>query len=163
MKANHLQHAIKFGLILGVLRLVIDIVSKELNVTAMQYSLTPYLSLLLEIILIVFAIFIFKLKVNGNTLSIKEAVKIGFIMMIITGTFFFVTYNFYKPEFAQEAYLELTKLREPEKLNEAISNVKNANLNPNYTMGFATNMLKFMFIGLIISAISGVILYKKNN
>ena len=161
MKNNHIQHAVKFGVILGSLRVLLDVSFKVLNVSAMQYNLSSIYGLVIEVVLIVMAIVIYRNTINNQLLSIREALKIGIIMMIITSAFLFLTVNFYHPEFGREKAIAFTKTYQPEKLQETLNNIKISKENPAYLLGFAGNTLKFMFSGLIISFIIGIVLSKK--
>ena len=161
MKNNHIQHAVKFGVILGSLRVLLDVSFKVLNVSAMQYNLSSIYGLIIEIILIVMAIFMYRNTINNQLLSIGEALKIGVIMMIITSAFLFLAVNFYHPEFGEEKAIAFSKLYQPEKLQETLENIRVSKENPAYLVGFAVNILNFMFSGLIISFIIGIVLSKK--
>lgn len=158
---NYVAHAVQFGVILAVLRVLLDVTLKSFDVSAIMYQMSYFLGFILEIIVILIAIKAFRDKYNNGMLSMSEAVKIGLIMMIITSTLLFVSMKFYMPEFAEAKALEVIEQYQPEKYDEMVTAMELAQENPKYLLSFAVSLLWFMFIGLIVSLIGGAI-FKKN-
>lgn len=156
---NHIAHAVKYGLILAVLRALLDISIKYFDANATLFNLSAIIGLVLEFIIVFYAIKVFQLKVKEIT--VKDAVRIGVIMTMITSALLFLSINFYHPEYAQNKLIELTKKVQPDQLEVVLENIKQAKENPNYFSNFATTLVKFIMIGAVIGFISGLIISTK--
>lgn len=153
-----LNHAIQWGVILGVIRILIDVLSKILNVSSLVYSSTSFIGFVIEIIIIVIAIKLFRDKLNNGNLNISQSIKIGLIMMIIVAIFLFLIKTFFEPDFEINKTLEMVEKFQPEKLDEVTDKFNEAKEYPQYIKSFAIIIGWFMFLGLLISAITGAIL-----
>ena len=161
-KNNYLNHAIQYGVILAVIRVLLDVALKTFNVSGMMFSMSSFLAFIIEIILIILAVKIFRDSINNGMLSIPQALKIGIIMMIITGALYFVSANFYMPEYSQTKALEMIEQYQPDKYDDMVAKLDEARENPNYILSFGTVLLWFIFLGALISVIAGAI-FKKND
>ncbi len=155
-KKNHLSHAIKFGVILGVLRALLDIAIKFFDANTVIFNLSAIIGLGLEFVIVLLAVKLFQQK--NEDFNVKDAVKIGVITLIITGAMLFFSVNFYHPEYAQNKLIELTKQVQPDQLETILEGIKQAKENPSYFSNFATTLVKFIMIGAITGLLSGLII-----
>lgn len=158
---NFLPVAFQYGIILGVLRILVDFGLKMADVSAMTYYVGYVIGFVLEIVLIFMAIKYFRDKVNGGLLSFSEAIKIGIVMMIITGVFLFISMSFIDQDFQMRKAIEMTEQYNPDQLEETIEKIEEGKKNPKYFMSFGIFTIYFIFIGFVISAIGGAIFGKK--
>lgn len=156
---THIAYAVKYGIILAVLRALLDISIKYFDANATLFNLSAIIGLVLEFIIVFYAIKVFQLKVKEIT--VKDAVRIGVIMTMITSVLLFLSINFYHPEFAQNKLIELTKKVQPDQLETVLKDIKQAKENPNYFLNFSTTLVKFIMIGAVIGFISGLIVSTK--
>ena len=153
---NHITHAIKFGIILGIIRVLLDVGIKYFDASAVLFNLSAIIGLFIEFIVVFLALKIVQ-KTNPN-LTIKDATKISVVMLMITSALLYFAINFYHPEYAQNKLIVLTKQVQPDQLENILEGIKNTNENPNYIANFATTLVKFIIIGAIIGFLNGVIL-----
>lgn len=156
MKQNkHISQAIKFGIILGLSRVLLDIAIKFFDANVLIFNLSAIIGLTLEVVFIFLVIKFYKKK--DTNLTIKDSVKISIVMMMITGTLLFLSINFYHPEYAQNKLIELTKQVQPNQLESIMESIKQAKENPSYISNLATTLVKFIMIGAVIGFLSGLI------
>ena len=153
---EHIAHAIKFGIILGIIRVLLDIGIKYFDASMMFFNLSAIIGLFIEFVIVLLALKKFKNK--STNLTTKYLVKISVVMLMITGAMLFISINFYHPEYAQNKLIELTKQVQPEQLDTILEGIKQAKENPNYVANFASTIVKFIMIGAIIGVLNGVIL-----
>ena len=159
-KNNHIAHAIKYGIILGIIRVLLDMGIKYFDASAMFFNLSAIIGLFIEFIIVLLALKIYKNK-NADSTT-KNLVKISVVMLMITGAMLFLSINFYHPEYAQNKLIELTKQVKQEQLDKILEGIKQAKENPNYFANFASTIVKFIMIGAIIGVLNGVILTFSN-
>ncbi len=156
-----IPHAVKWGIILGASRVLLDIVLKITDANALLFSMSSIIGFVIEIVLIFIAIKIYRDSENNGQLVITEAIKIGVIMMLLTGALYFVSSQFFMPEFAINKSMEVLENYNPEMAETMAENIDKATENPKYILSFFTTILWFSFLGLLVSLISGLILKKE--
>ncbi len=162
-KNNYINHAIKYGIILGIIRALLDVALKVFDVGGITYTSSSFLGFAIEIIVIVIAVKVFRDVVNNGKILLNQAVKIGVIMMIFTATIYFVVSTFFMPEFAEVKILEVTAEHQPEMYDELLDKFEEAREHPKHMLNFGTTLLWFSFIGAVISLIAGTILKRKQD
>jgi len=162
-KKPYLHLAIQFGIILAVLRVLFDVTLKFTDASGALYFSSFLIGTVLELILIFYAIKSFRDKINNGLLSMSEAIKIGLIMMIITGAFMFVSMTFIEPNYVMEKTLVMIQENQPDSYEETLEAFEDAAENPRYLLAFGSNLMKYMFIGLVLSAIGGAIFKKEQD
>jgi hypothetical protein len=158
---KHISHAIKFGIILGIIRVLLDMSIKYFDANTVIFNLSAIIGLGLEFLIVFLALKIFQQK--DPNLTIKDSTKIGIVMLMITGAILFFSINFYHPEYAQNKLIELTKKVQPDQLENILEGIKQAKENPNYISNFATTLVKFIMIGAILGFLNGVIVTFTNS
>jgi chloramphenicol O-acetyltransferase len=158
---NYVQFAIKWGLILGALRMLLDVLIKILDLSPMVFSASTFIGFLLEIIIVFIAIKSFRDKINNGNLKLVEGVKIGVIIMLITGVFYFISTSFFMPEVAIQKSMQILEQYNPDLAETMAEKVESAQESPNYILSFFSTLLWFSFLGSLISLISSLIL-KRN-
>ncbi len=162
-KKNFLPIAFQYGIILAMLRVLLDFGLKMMDVSAMMYYIGYVIGFVLEIILVFIAIKLFRDKFNNGLLSFTEAIKIGIVMMIIVGIGLFISMSFIDEDFQMRKAIEMVEQYQPDQLDETIEKMEEGKKNPKYFMSFGFFLIYYIFIGFIISAISGAILGKKED
>jgi len=158
---KHISHAIIFGVILGILRVLLDMGIKYFDANATIFNSSAIIGLGLEFIIVFIALKIFINK--DQSLSIKDSTKIGIVMLMITGALLFFSINFYHPEYAQNKLIQLVKKVQPDQLENILDGIKQAKENPNYISNFATTLVKFIMIGAVLGFLNGVIVTFTNS
>ena len=163
-KLNVQKYALGFGLIAGVSRILIDIIPKTLDFSPMAWYSTYGLAFILEVIFITYAIKRFK-KLKGS-LNLGEAVRIGVIIMLVLGLIFtsfsYVYDNFIDSEFTMRKSIEMMENFNPDGVEELEKQFAEAKENKGKSLlGILTYTLYFVFIGAVISLISGAVLRTK--
>ena len=153
-------YAIKFGIILGIIRVLLDMSIKYFDASAVLFNLSAIIGLIIEFIAVFIAL---KIINNSYKITLKDAAKISIIMLIITGAFLFISINFYHPEYAQNKLIELTKQVQPDQLDNILEGIKQSKENPNYISNFASTLVKFIMIGAIIGFLNGIIVTFTNS
>ncbi len=159
-KTNLVEIAVFYGIILAVLRVTTDVILKTLDVSSMTYYIGYVVGFVLEIILVVIAIRKYKKKNNGF-LNFANGLKIGIIMLIITGIAFFLSSAFFDQDFQNRKAIEMVEQYNPEELDNVLEKIEEAKENPKYFISFSLWLIYFIFIGFVISAISSAIMQKK--
>src|SRR5690554_4814227 len=80
---NLQKFVLPFAFLLGLIRILIDIIPKTLSFSAFPYYSTFLIAFIIEIIFIVYVIKRFR-KANG-IINFRQILKIGVIIMFITG------------------------------------------------------------------------------
>lgn len=168
------SHALKWGLIIGIINIIIGLLIYMIDVTMMVGFTYLGISLLVNISLIIYAGFEWR-KANGGFLTFKSAFLATFFTFVVStilGTIFnFLLFNVIDTELSEtltDAAVEqaegiMERFNMPEdQMDEALEKTR-ADTEGRFTAG---GQIKGMFIGLIVSAflaaIVGLIIKKKN-
>lgn len=160
---------IRFGLIGGIVIFILAQLQWQIAQTSMTYGqaeVVGYLSIVLALVSIYFAVRKYREEVGGGFISFGKAFQIGSLTALIPSAFMFVStvifYLSYGDEFKEWAFAQMEKSTPPEKLAEMMEQYQaNQALYDNpYFQGFIM-FLTVMVIGLIISLITAYILQKK--
>jgi len=161
---NLQQFALQFGLIAGLIRVLIDYSTRTLDLGPMLYYSTFIICFIAEVILIVYLHKKFK-KINLS-LSMSEALKIGIIVMIFIGLLYsggaYIYDTYIDPNFQINTAIAWIDTFAPasEQRDAMVAQITQEQKNSS-AIGIFIAMLWFAFIGLIISLISGSILQTK--
>ncbi len=159
---NFLPIAFQYGIILAVLRILVDFGLKMADVSAMVYYVGYIIGFILEIVLIFMAVKFFRDKINEGLLSFSEAIKIGIIMMVITGIGTFLSFSFIDADFQMRKAIEFAEKYDPENVDTVIEQIEVGKENPKYFLSFGMFIMYYIFIGFVISAIAGAVFGKKD-
>jgi hypothetical protein len=161
------NYILPFAFFAAVVRILVDTVFKTLDFGPLYYYSTFLICFILEIIFI--TIVISKYKNKFGSLKTRQALKIGVIIMLITGfgysSFSFLYDNFIDPEFQNSTIIEITKKYNPqglEAVKKQILDAKAIGIGKKL-LGILTSTLWFVVLGLLISFISGSVLKTKEN
>lgn len=166
-QANNKNIILIYGLIAGLAAILIALSSYLNGNNANPGALFSSLSFLLPLVIIVLGIKKVKKK-NQGILSWEQAIKTGvgiaLIWGILTLSFQYILENIIDPELLIEK-IELFRERETSRevgrmTDEAIEKEVEKLKNQNPLIGNAFGLLAFIFIGFIVSAISGAIMKK---
>jgi Protein of unknown function (DUF4199) len=158
---------VTYGILLGTLSVLISVVKYTFSANFLEKNIFEnVLGLLLIIILIVIPIRLFR---NSNiTLKVSDAMKIGLGVAVIAGLisiiYFYILANYIQPDLS-----DLIINTEMEKAMKENPNMSSADMAKGIEMGkkFVMPMLYMgiiianLFIGLLVSSISGLILKKE--
>ena len=158
---NFLPVAFQYGIILAISRILVDVGLRIFDVSATVYYTGYFIGFILEIVLIFMAVKFFRDKVNEGLLSFGEAIKIGIVMMIITGIATFISFSFINPEFQAEKVIEFAEKYDPKNIDLVIERTETGKKNPNYFLSFGIFLMYYIFLGFVISAIAGAILGRR--
>jgi glycerol uptake facilitator-like aquaporin len=162
-KKSLVELALTYGIILGLLRMLLDFSYKFSDAAATSYYVGYIIAFVAEVIVIVMAIKAFRNKYNGGLLKFSEAVKIGIIMMIMVAIFMIISGTFINPEYALDKQIELVEKYNPDQLEATMEQINNAKENPNYVFSFAMAILYYVFLGFVISAITGAVMRRSED
>ena len=160
---NLVNTAVHFALYLIAGRLLMDILFKLLDVSAIVYYSQYCIGFSIEIVVITLAIKYFKHNNNKGLLSFGEGIQIGLIIMALTGISLFIEIYLFLPGFHNIKAIEITEKFNPEQLEATIFKIEQAKENPNYGVAFPMYVLYFCFLGFIISVIPTVVMAAKEN
>lgn len=159
---NLQKFVLPFALLLGLIRILIDVIPKTLSFSAIPYYSTFFIAFIIEIIFIVYIIKKFK-KSNG-ILTLKQALKIGVIVMLITGLLYtsasYIYDTYIDPEFQINTAMSFVEKFAPEKIEESRAQLVESQKNKS-ALGILTYTLWFVILGFIISLITGSVLKTK--
>ncbi len=159
---NLQKFTLQFAIFAALGRILIDLIPKTLSFGAIAYYSTFFIAFFLEIIFIYFVIKKFKTK--NSTLSLKQAIKIGLIIMLTLGLMYSIASYIYDtyidPEYQVNLALGFVEKFAPEKLEETRATILESQKNKSF-LGILTSTLWFVFLGFIISLITGSILKTK--
>lgn len=158
---------VTYGILLGTLSVLISVIKYVFSSNFLEKNVfESVIGFLLIIILIVIPIKIFR---NSNViLKVSDAIKIGLGVTLIAGlisvVYFYVLANFIQPNLS-----ELIMNTEMEKALKENPNMSSSDMAKGMEMGkkFVMPMLYMgiiivnLFIGLLVSSISGLILKKE--
>ena len=160
---------LRFGLIGGVVLFLLAQLQWQFVGTSVSYNqaqIVGYLSIVLALTSIYFAVRKYREEVGGGYISFGKAFQIGTLTALLPAAFMFVStvifYLSYGNEFKEWALAEMQKTTPPEKLAAMMEQYEaNQALYENpYFQGFIM-FLTVMIIGLIVSLITAFILQKK--
>lgn len=156
-----IKTAVNFGIILSLTRVTIDVALKLLNTSASLYYSFYVIAFILEIVFVISAIKYFKNKMNDGFLNFADGIKIGMVMLLLTGALMFAESFAIKPDFGNTKALEMVAQFNPDQLDQVESQIAEAEKNPNYFAAFPMYLLYYSFIGFIISVIPTSIMVNK--
>ena len=163
-QANSKKTILTHGLLAGITAISVALIAYAMDKVLNPGTLLSIISFLVPLALIVSGIQRFK-KVNDGFLGWEQAIKVGIGIALIWGlltlSFQYILENIISPELLTEKIEnfreELTELGNSEEvIKEQVE--KKRNLNP--FLGNAMGLLFFIFIGFVVSAISGAIMKK---
>ncbi len=103
-KPNLVEHALKFGLIMGLVSIVIQLGIYVINKEWLVSVVLGFISFAITITLVVYPIRVYRQQ-NGGVVSFKEAFVIGFIVFagssLLTSVFQYALYNFIDPDLSE--------------------------------------------------------------
>lgn len=156
-----IKTAVNFGIILSLTRVSIDTLLKLTDTSAVLYYSFYIIAFVIEIILVIVAIKYFKYKVNEGFLNFADGIKIGMVMLLLTGALMFAESFAIKPDFGNTKAIEIVAQFNPDQLEQVESQIEEAEKNPNYFAAFPMYLLYYSFIGFIISVIPTSIMVNK--
>ncbi len=159
--------ALHFGIILGIVSILISVIIYALGMQYDQDWKTGMIGFLAMAIIVFLGIKKYK-EFNGGFLTLGEAIKTGIGIALIGGIisviYSYVFMNFIEPDFiantmagAEEKMLERNPNLTDEQIEQALS-ISKKMMSPGIMS--AIGILWSLFLGLIISLISGLILKK---
>ncbi|WKV13678.1 DUF4199 domain-containing protein [Marivirga harenae] len=83
-EANTGQHSIKWGIILGLISIIITLVIYLIDITLLVKSVVPLISLVISIAIIIYAGRDYRSKLGGY-MSFKEAFLHAFVVFVVAG------------------------------------------------------------------------------
>ncbi len=158
--------AYPYGIVLAIYSIIVLVLLYVFNVDQENW-VVGVLNALVSITIFVLAIKKFKQNNNGF-LSIKEALKVGLAVAVISGViaaiYSYIHYSFVYPEFAEmkydEAVLQMAEQNMPESQQSQALEMTKMFISPWF---FATmTLVSSLFFGFIISLITGLIMKNKN-
>ena len=151
------------ALMAGLVRIAIDFIAKISTNGPLFYYATFFISLILEVFLIIYVIKKFK-KMNNNQLNTQEGVKIAVATMVLIGLLFalysFAYNNYINPSFQTDMAIAWGEFFGQ---GDAIRKEISKNKSNNSPFGIFYVMLQFSFLGFIIGlAVSSILKTKQN-
>ena len=153
-----------FALMAGLTRVLIDFLPKVMGASAILYFSTFAIAFILEIIFVVYVIKLFKKK-NGS-IELKQSITIGIIIMLVLGLMYtsssFAYDTYINPDFQREIQMKFVENGTPEQIEAVENSLKAAEDNKDKAyLGIPLYTLWFVFLGFVISLITGSILKTK--
>ncbi len=156
---NTFQFILPYAIALFGIRLIIDILVKQLGLGYTGESYGGFISFAIEIGFIFFTTFKYKKWLNGE-MKFSEGVKIGVGLMLLVGIFFsmylYIHNQFIDPTYQERLVAEanaLMKANMPEIDTTALEGKQ-----PNAALGFGMSIIKYIFIGAFGGIVSAAIL-----
>ncbi|MEY8867969.1 DUF4199 domain-containing protein [Flavobacteriaceae bacterium 144Ye] len=158
--------AYTYGLYLALLSILGLVILYVLNIE--KSWIMSGISFVLTIIIYVYGIGTFK-KQNGNSLSIKDALKVGLAMAVVSGIiaaiYTVIHYEFIQPEFIENirenAYLEMTKQNPNMTEDQLATATKMTNMFTSKFFMATMYLVASLFFGFLISLVAGAIMKKE--
>lgn len=148
---------VPFALGAAAIRIGIDFFAKIGLNNPLLYYLSFLLCFVLEVLFIIYVTKSYK-KSNDNSLTLQEGLKIGLIIMLITGISYSVasyTYDTYiDPDFQSNTLLKIVKQYNPSALEQTIEQIKLSKENTS-KIGILTSTIWFIIVGFVISLVTG--------
>ncbi len=151
----------RFGLIAAAIGIVFSLMLHFMDMTYNQSSIIQTVQILIPTSLAVIAILTFK-KDNGGFLSIKESIKLGVGVFLVSGIigliYFAIFINAIEPDFiTNTAQLQADALREAKpELDESIIQMQQENTENFFYVGFAFILIINVIIGLVVGLATGL-------
>ncbi|WP_188112175.1 DUF4199 domain-containing protein [Aquimarina sp. RZ0] len=157
-----ITYILGIAIISGIVRVLLDYVSRILDTAPIIYYSTFLIAFILEVIIIIYTIK--KYKKVKNIFTIFDALKVGISIMGIVGLLYcvmaFIYDQYIDPEFQNTMTLKFTEQFSPEQLEQVTENLKNQDTSKSY-IGVIMYTIWFIFLGSIISLIAGSVLKTK--
>ncbi len=149
-------YVVPLALFAAAVRISIDLIPKLTGMDPIFYYLTFALCFFLEILFIVYVTKSFKER-NNNVLTFQEGLKIGVIIMLITGFFYsvssFVYDTYVDPEFQVNTVLSMVGKYNPGELEKIKQQIEYSKQSPS-SIGILTSTIWFIIVGFVISLIT---------
>ncbi len=168
-KTEAKKFVLNYGVLLGILAVLMGVITYVMNLHLNPGVVFNIIGFLVIVVVIALAIKAFKQENNGF-LRLGEAIKVGvgvaLIGGIISALWMFLLINFIEPdymvqmeEFQREMMVEQNPNMTEDQLEQSMEFVTKFN-SPIISM--AVVLITYMFLGLIISLIIGLIMKKEN-
>lgn len=149
-------YVVPLALLAAATRIFIDLIPKLTGMNPIFYYLSFILCFFLEILFIVYVTKSFKEK-NNNQLTFQEGLKVGIIIMLITGFFYsvssFVYDTYIDPNFQVNAILEVVGKYNPNELEKIKQQMEYSKQSPS-SIGILTSTIWFIIVGFVISLVT---------
>lgn len=149
-----------FALGAAAIRIGIDFFAKIGLDNPLLYYLSFLFCFILEVVYIVYVTKTYKAS-NNNTLTVQEGLKLGLIIMLITGICYSIAsyaYDAYiDPEFQTNTMLKLLEEYNPTAVQETKEKMELSKQNTS-KIGILTSTIWFIIVGFIISLVTGNLL-----
>ncbi|MCK7589962.1 DUF4199 domain-containing protein [Subsaxibacter sp. CAU 1640] len=161
---------INYGVILGIVSILISVVMYVTNLYIEKSWIAGTLSFIAMVAILIYGINEFK-KNNAGFLSLGQAIKLGIGMALVAGIIG-VVYNLIFVNFIEPDFMEQMMQMQFDKMVEDNPNMTQEQLEMSMEMGrkfsspwitSAISIVGSLFLGLIISLIGGLIMKKENN
>ncbi|MGJ8593443.1 MAG: DUF4199 domain-containing protein [Aquaticitalea sp.] len=160
---------LNYGLILGVISILIGVVMYVTNLYIEKSWISSLLSILVMIVIISYGINEFK-KHSGGFLNLGQALKIGVGIALVAGIigviYQLIFINFIEPDFMEQMMqLQFDKMIEdnPDMSQEQIDmSIEMAKKFSSPWITMAISIVGSLFLGLIISLIAGLVMKKES-
>jgi len=158
--------AYSYGLYLALLSIAGIVISYALGLE--NNWILSSISFLITVIIYVYGIKSYK-KLNGNLLTVKEAIKTGLAMAVVSGIiaaiYAIIHYGFIQPEYIdkvrEDAYLQMTT-QSPNMTEEQLASATDMmNLFTSKFFMATMFLISSLFFGFFISLIIGLIMKKE--
>ncbi|MHA7057608.1 DUF4199 domain-containing protein [Aquimarina sp. M1] len=157
-----LNYILGIALLTGVARVLLDYVSRMLDISPLLYYLTFLIAFIVEILIIVFTIKKYK-EVKG-TVTIIDALKTGIIIMGVVGLSYCsmaYVYDIYiDPDFQTNMTVRFTEQFSPDQVDQVKEDLNNQDTSMSY-IGVIMYTIWFIFLGAVISLIAGSVFKNK--
>ena len=149
-------YVVPLALLAAATRISIDLIPKLTGMNPIFYYLSFILCFFLEILFIVYVTKSFKEK-NNSQLTFQEGLKVGIIIMLITGFFYsvssFVYDTYIDPNFQVNAILEVVGKYNPNELEKIKQQMEYSKQSPS-SIGILTSTIWFIIVGFVISLVT---------
>ena len=161
---NTKKSIIDFGLLSGIAGILITLIGYAMGKAANPGLLLGIIAFLIPIVIIVLGIRNFKIRNNGFLKwgqSVKTGIGIALIWGLLTLAFQFILENYIDPNILEQKIEFLRTTLEDWGLDQdSIEKNIEKQRNQNPLLGNALGLLFFVFIGFVVSAITGAIMQK---
>lgn len=147
---------VPLAIVAAITRIAIDLIPKLTGMNPLWYYMTFLLCFFLEILFIVYVTKSFKER-NNNQLSFQEGLKIGIIIMLITGFFYsvssFVYDTYIDPDFQVNTVINMLEKYNPSELEKVKQQMEYSKQSPS-SIGILTSTIWFIIVGFVISLVT---------
>lgn len=144
----------------AAVRIAIDLTAKIALDSPLLYYLSFVFCFVLEIAFITYVTKTFKSS-NDDRLTVQQGLKIGLIIMVITGLLYSIasyTYDTYiDPEFQSQTMLRLLEEYNPAAIEETKAQMELSKENTS-KIGILTSTIWFVIVGFVISLVTSNVL-----